>query len=76
VEQNEDAAEVARRLGVQRVNIDRIRFALPSEKMSATDFSLITALCVGGGGGDKWGTHLPDDTEIEVEIRTDPGESG
>jgi hypothetical protein len=76
VEQNDDSAELTRRLGAQRLNIERVRFKLPPEKMSTRDFSLVTALCLPGGDDGKMGTHLPDDVEIEVQIRRHPEEQG
>jgi hypothetical protein len=77
VEQNDDVGDVARRFNAQRTSIERVRFAMPAGGMSTQDFSLITALCIpGGGGDDKMGTHLPDDTEIEVQVRTPGQESG
>jgi hypothetical protein len=77
MEQNDEGSELIERYGGRRVSIQRVSFAMPQDGMSTRDFSLITALCLSGGGDEgRIGTGVPGpDCEIEVHIKTPLRES-
>ena len=74
----EEGSEILERYGARRVDIQRVSFAMPEGGMSTRDFSLITALCLSGGGDEgRIGTGVPGpDYEIEVQIKARVRESG